>query len=228
MQRGLSERPELEPDSDPRELDDRTQEEQRPVQVAPEGVGPLLQRDYVLTLEGSPCTPEQVIEHIRSDFPRFSPDVLSKFTRTVGEGRPLEVGDTLHVRITGGGHAGVIVSHMDARSLTVRTQEGHMEAGRNTFGAYYDALGRLVLRIRSRSRIRDLPRSVGYWLFGKNAQAEVWCTYLRRLAETCGGHPVGDVAVTTVEVEDTPADEGALELPTFCPWPASGDPSVAA
>lgn len=226
MRQPVSMSPEGGPANDAAETDARTREERRPVQVAPEGIGPLLQRDYVLTLEGSPCTPERVVELIRTDFPRFAPDALSKFTRTVGEGRPLEIGDTLHVRITGGGHAGVIVSQLDARSLTVRTQEGHMEAGRNTFGAYYDALGRLVLRIRSRSRIRDLPRSVGYWLFGKNAQAEVWCTYLRRLAEACGGHPIGDVAVTTVEVEDSPADAGEVELPTFCPWPESGDPSV--
>lgn len=205
-----------------------SREEQRPTQLAPEGVGPLLQRDYLIRLRGSACTPEQVIDLVRQDLPRYSPDLLARFSRAAADTGPLEVGDTLHVRISGAGHAAVIVSHRDSRSLTVRTLEGHLEAGRNTWGAYYDSEGRLVCRIRSRSRIRDWPRAAMYhWLFGKHAQAKIWSTYVERLGEACGGERVGEVEVTTEEVDDSSADRGEEEGPTFSPWPDGGDPDVA-
>src|SRR5215218_1888832 len=46
-----------------------SEEEQRPIQRPSDGTGPLLQRDYVVVLEGSGCTPEAAVEKIRSNFP---------------------------------------------------------------------------------------------------------------------------------------------------------------
>jgi hypothetical protein len=163
-----------------------------------------------------------MVELIRRDFPRFAPDLLAKFSGPPDEGRPLEVGDTMHVRITGSGHAAVLVTHRDERSLTVRTLEGHLEAGRNTFGAYYDEVGRLVGHVRSRSRIRDYPRMAQYWLGGKAAQTTIWVTFLKRLAEACGGEVVGDVRVSTEEVPDSPEDLGQEDGPTYSPWRLEG------
>ena len=60
----------------------------------------------------------------------------------------------MHVHMRGIGDFGVVVSHVEDGSFTLRTLEGHPEAGRITFGASRDAAGHLVLRIRSRARLR--------------------------------------------------------------------------
>src|SRR4051812_31305296 len=104
-----------------------SEEERSPIQRPSDGTGPLLQRDYVVVLEGSGCTPEAAVERIRTDFPGFSPASVARFTRPEGITSPLEVGDTMHVRIRGVGDCGVQVTHRDAHSLTLRTLKGHPE-----------------------------------------------------------------------------------------------------
>jgi hypothetical protein len=193
----------------------KREEELRPVQLAPEGPGPLLQRDFVAVIEGSHLTPEQAALKLRREIPLYMPEALAKFTRSGSEGDALEVGDTMHVRLKGAGAAAVLVTHVDARSLTVRTMEGHLEAGRNTFGFYNDEAGRLVCRVRSRARVRDLPRLLGYWLGGKANQTVIWTYFLNQVAEACGGKIVGGVREGTEEVEDSPLDAGEVEGPTF-------------
>jgi hypothetical protein len=190
-------------------------EELREVQLATEGAGPLLQRDYVVVLEGSTCTPEAVVEMIRSDFPRFSPAELADFSRPEGAVGPLAVGDTMHVRIRAVGDCGVMVTHREPRSLTLRTLEGHPEAGRITFGAYRDEAGRLVCRIRSRARQRNRRLFTGYLTVGIHGQTRVWVTFLERLAAACGGRVLGEVITSTDEVEELPEDRGIGEAPTF-------------
>src|SRR5438552_1597143 len=118
-----------------------SEEERRPIQWPSEGAGPLLQRDYVLVLEDSACTPEEVVAKIRADFPRFSPADVARFTQSAGSARPLEPGDTMHVSIRHVGECGVVVTHRDDQTLTLRTLKGHPEAGRITFGAYRDEAG---------------------------------------------------------------------------------------
>jgi len=184
----------------------RSEEEQRPVQPAPEGTGPLLQRDYVVVIAGTAWSPERLIEMLRSDFPRFSPAELARFTRPAGERHPLRVGDTMHIHIRGTGDCAVVVSHVDDRSFTLQTLQGHPEAGRITFGAHRDAAGHLVARIRSRSRISSPHHYVGYKLIGKRAQTHAWVTFLERAATACGGRVLGGVMISTDEVTETEPD----------------------
>jgi hypothetical protein len=191
----------------------RSEEEQRPVQPAPEGTGPLLQRDYVAALAGTAWSPERLIEMLRSDFPRFSPAELAHFTRPDGETGPLNVGDTMHIHIRGAGDCGVMVSHVDDRSFTLQTLQGHPEAGRITFGAHRDAAGHLVARIRSRARIISPHHYVGYKLIGKRAQTRAWVTFLQRAAAACGGRLLGGVLLSTDEVTETNADRGETVAP---------------
>jgi len=192
----------------------KSEEERREVQPTPEGTGPLLQRDYVIVVEGSACSPEQAVAMLRRGFPRFSPATLAHFMRPPGETGLLEVGHTMRVHVRGIGNAGVVVSHVDGCSFTLRTLRGHPEAGRITFGASRDAAGRLVCRIRSRARIDTLHRYIGYRLLGKRAQTNAWMAFLRRTATACGGKVLGDVLVSTDEVTDSPADRGHVEAPT--------------
>ena len=199
----------------------KTREEQRPAQLAVEGTGPLLQRDYVGVIEGSRLSPEEVMLQVRAKFPSFSPKELADFTRPPGAAGPLLPGETMHVFMPGAGHSGVVITEADERSLTIRTLKGHFEAGRITFGAEHDPAGRLVFRIRSRSTIQNLPRLLAYQLMGIHVQTRIWTTFVQRAAEVSGGRIVGEVAVATEPSRETPADRGGdarpEEEPTFRP-----------
>lgn len=198
-----------------REPERPSPEERREIQLATEGKGPLLQRDYVVVLDGTACTPEEVTAMIRDDFPRFSPAEIAEFTRPAGADGPLALGDTMHVHIRAVGDCGVKVTHLEPYSLTLRTLKGHPEAGRITFGAYRDEAGRLVCRIRSRARQRNRRLLSGYLTVGIHGQTRVWVTFLERLAAACGGRVLGDVLTSTDEVEELPEDRGIGEAPTF-------------
>jgi hypothetical protein len=192
-----------------------SEEEQRKVQLATEGVGPLLQRDYVIVIEESHCTPEQAVQWVRTDFPRFSPEELARFTLPGDGSRPLDLNDTMHVLMAGTLQCGVQVVHRDRNSFTLRTLEGHPEAGRITFGAYEDEGGRLVCRIRSRARLRHQLHRFIYQLLGKHPQTRTWIVFLERLAAACGGRRLSEVLTSTEIVPETPADRGAEDTPTF-------------
>jgi hypothetical protein len=127
----------------------------------------------------------------------------------------LSVGDTMHIDIKGYGECAVRVAHVDARRLTLRTLDGHLEAGRITFAATTDVGGRLVLRIRSRARLRNAPWYAAYALMGKHTQTRAWVTFLERLAADCGGQALGEVVQSTDRVEESPADRGEEEAPTL-------------
>lgn len=190
-------------------------QEEHEVQVAPEGRGPLLQRDYMGIIEGSDWPPARIIELVRTDFPLFSPEALARFERLGDPSQPLREGEEMEVNIKGTGCHKVVAVRVEPQSLTLRTIQGHPEAGRITFGAHHDDQGRLVFRIRSRARINNLVRLVGYFLMGKAAQTHIWTTFIERVAEAIGGRIAGKVEVGTQEVEDSASDEGLLDTPTF-------------
>lgn len=197
------------------------EDNQRDTLVASDGAGPLLQRDYWATIDNTACTPEEVVQKVLKDFPEFSPSHLADFatdnttTRTEATTKPLELGDEMDIQIKLTGLSQVRIVHIDERSMTMRTLKGHPEAGRITFGAYYDAEDHLIFRIRSRARASSSFKYVGYELFGKGMQTEVWITFIQRVAEACGGTIAGEVQVSESEVSATVADTGELDTPTF-------------
>lgn len=184
-------------------------------QPAPEGRGPLLQRDYIGVFAEAPCSPQAVMEMVRREFPRFSPDALASFARC--ENGPLEPGDEMEVNIRGVGCHKVRVVCVSERMLTLRTIEGHPEAGRISFACFCDGQGRMLFRIRSRSRVNNLVRLAGYWLGGKGAQTQIWCTFIKRVAERIGTRVRDKVVLGERFVEDSRADLGLEDAPTFPP-----------
>jgi hypothetical protein len=182
---------------------------------APEGTGPLLERDYSASIEGTTSTPEQVGAMLRDRFESFAPPETALFRRTGAEGDPLELGDELEIRIALLGQCRVRVVHLDGRSLTLRTLQGHPEAGRITFGADRDERGRLRFRILSRTRASGRLNYVGYLLMGKQLQARCWIRFIGRVAEACGGRIAGRIRVRTRKVDEEPGDRDELEAPTF-------------
>ena len=191
----------------------------RRIAYAKAGAGPLLQRDYCGVIEGAGCTPECLSKQVREHFVEFAPPETASFEHPDGEGAPLKVGDELKIRIGGFFPCQVRVVHVDDRSLTLRTLDGHPEAGRITFGASCDEHGRLLFQIRSRARSGGLVHYLGFLLVGRTMQARCWIRFIGRVARSCGGRLVGPVRVSTTRVVDEEADCGGPDLPTFCCHP---------
>jgi hypothetical protein len=182
---------------------------------AASGSGPLLQREYSGVIEGTDISPEELAKLVRERFTELAPGETAAFARAEGGRAPLKVGDELKIRIGGSMPCGVRVVHVDDVSLTLRTLEGHPEAGRVSFGAGRDDQGRLTFRIRSRARSGGLLHYVGFLLMGRAMQARCWIRFIGRAAEICGGRLAGPVRVSTSKVAEEPADVGGPDLPTF-------------
>lgn len=182
-------------------------------QTASAGHGPLWQRDYWAELEQSTLVPEAIVLLMRTDFIEFSPDSLAKFSRPDNGNIPLQVGDEMKIEVRGAGTCEVRCVHVEPRSFTLRTLDGHMEAGRITFGAYLEN-GRTVVRIRSRARSASRRRHVAYLIMGHALQAKAWITFLARVAERCGV-PDAKIQHQTKPIKSTLADLGEIDTPTF-------------
>jgi uncharacterized protein (DUF1499 family) len=185
------------------------------VLTADDGSGPLLQRDYEGIIVGSSWTPERVLKMVREDIERFSAAEMAKFVRPPRDRHALQVGDDIEVHITGAGETHVRVAHVDGRSLTLRTMDDHLEAGRITFGSWRDEEGRLVFHIRSRARQAGPVWLLGFVVGGKKLQTRIWETFVERVAEAAGGRLEDGVEVRTQEVSDSLADVGGLDTPTM-------------
>jgi hypothetical protein len=192
--------------------------ETKDVQLASAGIGPLYQRDYWATILDVDVSPEEVMKRVRTEFPEFAPPETAYFKRCVDGCEPLVVGDELDINISRIADCRVRVAHVDRLSLTLRTLDGHPEAGRITFSAEKDDSGNLVFRIRSRARSHGLLRYLGFLLIGRTMQGRTWIRFIKRLAKALGGRIENDyVFRKTVPVEDRKADEQEISAPTYAP-----------
>jgi hypothetical protein len=190
---------------------------------ASQGYGPLLKREYVAVIDGSDCTPEALADRVRTDFTAFAPRETARFEcEERAEGEPLCVADVLDIRLSLVGSCRVKVVHVDDRSLTLRTMDGHPELGRITFASGRDDQGRLRFSIVSRTRANGLANFTGFLLMGKQMQSRCWINFIGNLAEACGGKVLDAVKVRTEAVEEAPADRpGGPDEPT-CPTTDEG------
>lgn len=183
---------------------------------ASQGYGPLLEREYLAVIEGSTLAPEQIAERVRSHFVSFAPAETARFCcQSRGEGESLRVGDVLDIELSLVGTCSVRVVHLDDLSMTLRTKQGHPEAGRITFSAGKDPHGLTNFRIRSRTRANGLMNFAGFLLLGKQMQARCWINFIGNVAEAVGGRVLDAVKVRTRVVEERPADRpGGPDEPT--------------
>ena len=185
--------------------------------TAAEGVGPLLQRDYRAVLHECVHTPQHVLRIIRAGFKYFSPPDLARFFPPADRARPVRAGDQMRIDVKYTGETAVRVVGVDQWTFTLRTLDGHPEAGRITFGAEPAGEHGVLVRIRSRARANGLLNYVGYELVGRDMQTRVWTSFLERLATVCGARLAGDVQVETREVQDAVDDAVDTPAPTFAP-----------
>lgn len=197
----------------------RARPDDRGIVFASEGFGPLLEREYVAVIDGATCTPEDLAARIRREFVTFAPPETARFCCNEREdNQPLEVGDVLEITLSLVGRCRVMVVHIDERSLTLRTMDGHPELGRITFATGLDEHERLTFRIQSRTRANGLANFAGFLMMGKQMQSRCWINFIGNVAESCGGHVLDAVKVRTKPVEEQDADRpGGPDVPTCSP-----------
>ena len=183
------------------------------VQHAALGAGPLLQRDYRGVIRDSKMTPEQVLGLVRTHFSTFAPKEMANFT-TAADAAKLDTDTEMDIEIPMAGSCKVRVVDVTDLSFTLRTLEGHPEAGRITFGSERNESGRTIFRIRSRARAGSPFHLLGYTLLGQTMQTSVWLTFIERVAAACNG-TLEDIREETEEVSEDLADQGELDTPTF-------------
>ena len=173
-----------------------------PEQPAATGSGPLLERRYFIDVVRPRHTPAQLMSAVQADLPRFSPELLANFERTVGRAGTLTPGDEFHIKIMGPWNGSVRVTAVGPTSFELITLEGHPEAGRICFEAHYLNERPEVLRfeIRSLARSRDGLVAFAYDTLGggKWMQQATWTEFCRRVAAASGGQALADVVVETV------------------------------
>lgn len=178
------------------------------------GYGPLLQRDYWALIAGCKLSPPALMQTIAARFCELPPDDLVRFSRT-GECGELALGEAIDVRIRLAGVFRVRVVHRDAQSLTLATLAGHPEAGRITFGAYRNPVGRVVFHIRSRARSSTEARYLGFMTAGEPMQTSTWTDFVAAVAFTFGDGVDGAVHVETRAIDDEDDAPAVLCSPTF-------------
>lgn len=180
----------------------------------PEGVGPLLQRDYWAVIDRCKLSPSQVAALVARHFEAFSPEELVVFEREAKDHPVLREGDELWVHIKGAGRFEVRVVHQDAQSLTLCTLDNHPEAGRITFGAYQNGRGDVIFHIRSRARSGSPFHLVGFLAGGEAMQTNTWTDFVNRVAVTAGEGVIGVIYSETKKIHDEP-EESVVDAPTF-------------
>lgn len=198
--------------------DDNSSQELEELPAA-HGVGPLLQRDYWAHIEDPQCSPEDIIDMLTHEFPRFASASTVEFS--FAHIPPLEVGDEMSIDIRGYGNCHVRVVGRDARTLTLVTLEDHYEAGRISFSAMRQKDGLVILRIRSRARLRSKRHLLSFQVIGHLFQKQMWVQFLRNVVIACD--PDGDnrsekevvVQEETQEVAEDETDLDGSDSPTF-------------
>ena len=187
---------------------------QKDLQLAEDGAGALLQRDYWAVIDTCSQAPSALVADLRRRFCQFAPPELVKFARTEANDAPLDVGDELEVSIRMAAECRVRLVCRSERSFTLATLSGHPEAGRITFGAYRHDSGNVIFHIRSRSRAGSAAYSAGFFAIGEAMQTNTWADFVANVAETYGVGVLGEVHADTQCVDATPED-GETCNPTF-------------
>jgi hypothetical protein len=188
---------------------------QEGLQLASEGVGPLVQRDYWCVIRECRMRPAELVSYLRRHFAELPPEALGTFRTPLAREEGLGPGDEMRILLPGAGEVGVRVIHLTSHSLTVATLRGHPVAGRITFGAYPNARGDVIAHIRSRSRAASTLHRLAHLAAGDAMQSTTWTDFLDRLANTVGAGVVGAIHEESREVPAEVERRDAPLSPTF-------------
>lgn len=181
----------------------------RPLQSEADGVGPRFHRRYRVDVADAALSPEALMAQIGADLQAFSPGEIAVFHKTTGAEGQLAVGDEFDIDIRGPYDGPVRVAEVAPTHFTLKTLDGHMEAGEIRFEAapHPSAPGALRFTIESWARSADALVDVAYDDLGvaKEAQQAMWTFFCHRVAEAAGGEAMGPIDVETERAPDPDA-----------------------
>jgi uncharacterized protein YbjT (DUF2867 family) len=168
------------------------------------GVGRLQRRRFHIDIHGSGRSAGELLELFRSRFAAIVP-----FEAAAEPGAPehVEEGSTLTLQLPVRGHVQVRVEHLDARSFTLATLEGHPLAGvvRFRFDERDGGVVRFSIDVAERpaSRVDQLSMALG----GSAAQKRTWAQTAERLADAAGGTAPDGVVEESWALDDSEAGD---------------------
>ncbi len=168
------------------------------------GVGDLTHRRYTIEVPGSTFSRQSLLREIQQRVHELSPSALADFEKTAGNASYMVVGDEYDITMLGPWNGRVRVAKVTDDSFTLVTLDGHPEAGHITF-AIEDQSNQpdtFVVSIESWARSRDKAVQVAYdtMSMGREVQAEVWVTFLQRVAELTGCEDTPDVNIDSEDL----------------------------
>ncbi len=176
------------------------------VQRAVDGVGPLRHRRYAVQVETRTHSAPALLHAIQHHITELSPASLAEFAKTVGDPWQMHPGDEYEIAMLGPWNGRVRVAEVTPSTFTLVTCEGHPEAGHIVFDVRNHARHAHMLQIQidsyARSRDATVELAYGTLRVGQHVQAEVWITFLQRVAELAGMTRVPEVGITTEELVD--------------------------
>ena len=171
------------------------------------GAGALVHRRYEVVLPLAGLQPEDLLRLMQRHLSELAPSALADFTKTAGSELAFRTGDEYEVTMLGPWNGRVRVTELSETAFTLVTLDGHPEVGHITFSAMRQSGldDRAVVLIESWARARDALVNAAYstMRIGKQLQAEVWITFLQRLAALAGVTETPLVRITTEELPTT-------------------------
>jgi anti-anti-sigma regulatory factor len=146
-----------------------------------DGFGSLWQKKYRLTIEKDKLSPQNVIDILKNNFPKFQPDYNHFYPGIKG----ISPGEVIAIdSSTPGGpvSTGVVVLYADNESFTFVTPQGHPESGWVTFSAYRDGK-KLIAQILGLARANDPIYELAFRVVGSQMQIKIWKHVLESLAK---------------------------------------------
>jgi len=145
-----------------------------------QGLGPMWQKTYLLTIDKPGLQPHDVITTMKQHFPEFQPSQNRFFPSSKG----IAAGEIVLIdSSTPGGivSTGVLVLYTDDLSFTLMTPQGHPEAGWVTFSAR-NVEDAIEMQIQGLARSADPLYELAFRIAGSKFQETIWKHVLSSLA----------------------------------------------
>ncbi len=176
-------------------------------QLASSGTGALIHRRYEIIIPVRGLRPADLMRLMQRHLTELAPSALADFTKAAGSENAFRTGDEYDITMLGPWNGRVRVCEISDSAFTLVTLDGHPEAGHITFsaGPVSGAEESVLVLIESWARARDAVVHAAYSTIriGKKVQAEVWITFLQRLAALAGVTDTPQVRIITDELPAT-------------------------
>lgn len=177
-----------------------------------EGFGAKYHRIYRVPLNVSLTVARQAMLELKENLNQCCPQLIANFEKTSGSEKHFSKGDEYQIHITGPWNGPVRVTSSHKDGFTLKTLEGHLEAGEIIFRLRKLGPGHTVFEIESMARSRDRLVDLFYDKIpiAKAAQTQMWIFFCRTFAKNACGEDV-PLEQITVHTERFDEDAGVWE-----------------